>query len=70
MKKYLVKRDNGLEITKNKNLKIKLELSLYQKNKTHPYRKIRMGKNCYEKEKLPLISISDNSNILFFMILE
>ncbi len=26
-----------------------------------------MGKNCYEKEKLPLIEISDNSNIVFFL---
>jgi hypothetical protein len=26
-----------------------------------------MGKNCYEKEKLPLIEISDNSNIVFFI---
>ncbi len=25
-----------------------------------------MGKNCYEKEKLPLIEISDKSNIVFF----
>lgn len=26
-----------------------------------------MGKNCYEKEKLSLIEISDNSNIVFFL---
>ncbi len=25
-----------------------------------------MGKNCYEKEKLPLALASDKSNILFF----
>jgi len=25
-----------------------------------------MGKNCYEKEKLSLIFISDKSNIVFF----
>jgi len=26
-----------------------------------------MGKNCYEKEKLPLANANDNSNILFFV---
>ena len=36
------------------------------KNKTHPYIH-KDGKNCYEKEKLPLIRISDNSNITFFL---
>jgi len=26
-----------------------------------------MGKNCYEKEKLPLTTANDNSNIPFFV---
>jgi len=26
-----------------------------------------MGKNCYEKEKLPLAQTNDKSNILFFV---
>lgn len=35
--------------------------------KQNPPLKIKDGKNCYEKEKLPLTHISGNSNILFFL---
>ena len=31
-----------------------------------PLKKLRMGKNCYEKEKLSLMKISDKPNIVFF----
>ncbi len=47
------------------------QLSLFKfriDRKTKPtLKKIKDGKNCYEKEKLPLTQISGNSNIMFFL---
>ena len=61
LESFKLKIDNK-KVFKNRDL-----LTFDLKNKTHPYNEIRMGKNCYEKEKLPLISISDNSKIVFFI---